>query len=52
MRTLRKVKIKGFKSIADAEISFNDLNIIIGSNGSGKSNLIGVFRLLERVLVF
>ena len=50
MRTLRKVKIVGFKSIASAELELGDLNVIIGANGSGKSNFIGVFRLLERVL--
>ena len=50
MRTLRKVQIKGYKSIASAEIELRDLNVVIGANGSGKSNLIGVFRLLERVL--
>lgn len=50
MRTLRRVQIKGFKSIADAEIALGDLNVVIGANGSGKSNLIGAFRLLERVL--
>lgn len=50
MRTLRKVKIEGFKSIASAELMFGDLNVVIGANGSGKSNLIGAFRLLERVL--
>ena len=50
MRTLRKILIKGFKSIASAEIELRDLNVVIGANGSGKSNLIGVFRLLERVL--
>lgn len=50
MQTLRKVNIQGFKSIASAEIALGDLNVVIGANGSGKSNLIGVFRLLERVL--
>ena len=50
MRTLRKLQIKGFKSIASAEIELRDLNVVIGANGSGKSNLIGAFRLLERVL--
>jgi predicted ATPase len=50
MRTLRKVKIEGFKSIASAEVTLFDLNVVIGANGSGKSNFIGVFRLLERVL--
>lgn len=50
MRTLHKVKIRGFKSIADTEIELHDLNVVIGSNGSGKSNFIGAFRLLERVM--
>ena len=50
MQTLRKVKIEGFKSIEKAELRLGDLNVVIGANGSGKSNLIGVFRLLERVL--
>ena len=50
MKTLRKVRIEGFKSIERAELMLGDLNVVIGANGSGKSNLIGVFRLLERVL--
>lgn len=50
MQTLRKVRIEGFKSIESAELKLGDLNVVIGANGSGKSNLIGVFRLLERVL--
>jgi predicted ATPase len=50
MKTLRKIKIEGFKSIENAEIKLSDLNVIIGANGSGKSNFIAVFRLLERVL--
>ena len=50
MQTLHKVKIEGFKSIESAELALNALNVVIGANGSGKSNLIGVFRLLERVL--
>ncbi|MCW8174449.1 AAA family ATPase [Verminephrobacter aporrectodeae] len=50
MRTLHKVTIKGFKSIESATLELDDLNVVIGANGSGKSNLIGVFKLLERVL--
>ena len=49
-KRLRQIQIKGFKSIADAEIILNDLNVIIGANGAGKSNLVGAFRLLERLL--
>lgn len=50
MKTLRKIKIEGFKSIENTEIKLDDLNVVIGANGSGKSNFIGAFRLLERVL--
>jgi predicted ATPase len=50
MKTLRKVKIEGFKSVERTELELGDLNVVIGANGSGKSNLISVFRLLERVL--
>lgn len=50
MKTLRKIKIEGFKSIENAEIRLDDLNVVIGANGSGKSNFIGAFGLLERVL--
>jgi len=50
MSMLRRVTIEGFKSIASADLTLGDLNLVIGANGSGKSNLMGVFRLLERVL--
>ena len=50
MRTLHKLKIEGFKSIAFADVELRDLNVVIGANGSGKSNLVAVFSLLERVL--
>ena len=50
MRTLRNLRIDGFKSIRSASIELGSLNVVIGANGSGKSNLMGVFKLLERVL--
>ncbi len=50
MKTLHKVEIKSFKSIESVVLELGELNVVIGANGSGKSNLIGVFRLLERVL--
>jgi predicted ATPase len=50
MKTLHKLKIEGFKSIERAELALGDMNVVIGANGSGKSNLISVFRLLEQVL--
>jgi predicted ATPase len=49
MRILHQLHIKGFKSIRDQKLVFNPLNVFIGSNGSGKSNLVGTFHLLNRV---
>lgn len=44
---IRKISINGYKSIRELkEFELRDLNIIIGANGSGKSNLVQVFQLL------
>ncbi len=50
MRTLEQIKVKNFKSIHDQTLRLGRLNIFIGGNGSGKSNLIGVFHFLNRVV--
>lgn len=50
MRTLEKLTIKGFKSIRDQTLELNQLNVFIGGNGVGKSNLIGTFRFLHEVI--
>lgn len=45
---LESVTIKGYKSIQDLEaFPLRDLNVIVGSNGAGKSNFISFFRLLH-----
>lgn len=45
---LKELKINGFKSInSEQKIRFNDINILIGSNGAGKSNLVSFFKLIE-----
>lgn len=50
MRTLRKITIHGFKSIRAETLELDRLNVFIGGNGAGKSNLIGVFRFLHEVV--
>lgn len=50
MPDLDKIRIAGFKSIRDQEITLGRLNVMIGANGAGKSNLIGVFRLLNEIV--
>lgn len=50
MRILEQLKVKNFKSIREQTLRLGRLNVFIGGNGSGKSNLIGVFRFLNRVV--
>lgn len=40
---LSRVIIKGFKSIKNCDIPLGRINVLIGSNGAGKSNFISVF---------
>ena len=37
---IKKINIKNFKSIEDLELELGRLNIIIGANGSGKTNIL------------
>jgi len=43
-----RIRIKGFKSIRDSgEIIIKPINVLIGSNGVGKSNFIAFFKMLN-----
>lgn len=49
--SLDRITIKGFKSIKSLEnFKLKNLNVIIGANGAGKSNLIDFFRLLRAMM--
>jgi predicted ATPase len=50
MRTLEKLTIKGFKSIREQTLALGQLNVFIGGNGAGKSNLVQAFRLLREIV--
>jgi len=50
MRTLEKLTIKNFKSIREQTLALGRLNVFIGGNGAGKSNLIGAFRFLREIV--
>ena len=47
---LRKLKILGFKSVKAATLDFGRVNIFIGANGSGKSNLLEAIGLASACL--
>jgi len=50
MPELTSISIKGFKSIASIEdLRLGDMNLLIGANGSGKSNFIEVFTFLKAI---
>lgn len=47
---LSKVEIRGFKSIDGQEgqtVALGDVTVLLGANGSGKSNLISFFKMLN-----
>ncbi len=45
------ITVRGFKSIAAIEdLNLRPINIVIGANGSGKSNFVGVFSFLRDAL--
>ena len=46
---LNEIKIKGYKSIKDLSLELKPINILIGSNGVGKTNFISFFRLVNNI---
>ncbi len=47
---IHSIKIQNFKSIRDSgDVKLTPLNILIGANGSGKSNFINFFKFVNRI---
>lgn len=50
-QTIKKLTIEGFKSIRKLEnFQLQEMNILIGANGSGKSNFLGFFSLIREMV--
>jgi predicted ATPase len=47
--TIQEITILGYKSIRSLTLPLNRLNILIGANGAGKSNLITCFKFLREL---
>ncbi len=47
---LTSLRLAGWKSIRDAKIELRPLNVLIGANGAGKSNLVGFFKLMNEMM--
>lgn len=50
MEKLSTIKIKGFRSIKEMTLELRPLNVLIGANGAGKSNLIAFFKLVNELM--
>lgn len=46
---LRRLELKGFKSLKDVVFEPGRVTVLIGANGSGKSNLFSFFRMLAAI---
>jgi len=46
---IKSIRLQGYKSIKDETISLNNINVLIGCNGAGKSNLLSLFLLLDNL---
>ncbi len=46
---LSRIQLSGYKSIKELDLKMQPVNILIGANGSGKSNFISIFSLLRNV---
>jgi predicted ATPase len=51
LATLQRVILNGFKSIKAMDLELRSLNVLIGANGAGKSNLVSFFKMLNEMMV-
>ncbi len=46
---LRRIHIRGFKSLKDVEVTLSPLVVLVGPNAAGKSNLLDALQLLSKL---
>ncbi|MEM0215799.1 MAG: AAA family ATPase, partial [Archaeoglobaceae archaeon] len=49
MLKLKEIHVKNFKSLKDCKIELGNLNVLVGKNGSGKTNFVDLFVLLKKI---
>ena len=47
---LKRLRLSGFKSIELCDLELGGLNVIIGANGAGKSNLLAFFSMVQAMM--
>lgn len=52
MHSLETLSLKGFRSIKELDnFTLGPITVLVGANGSGKSNLIGFFRMMNEMML-
>lgn len=46
-RQLTRLDLGGYKSIEQCDLELGSINVLVGANGAGKSNLVGFFKLIR-----
>src|SRR5256885_14782372 len=49
---LRRVRIRGYKSIAFCDVTLEPLTILVGRNASGKSNFLDALAFLRDIVLY
>jgi len=47
---ITRLQVRNFKSLRDVDMQFGMINVLVGSNMAGKSNILDVFRFLYEVV--
>jgi predicted ATPase len=50
MASIDSIEIQGFRSLKNVVVELRNLNVLIGANGSGKSNFIAFFKMLNEMI--
>ncbi len=50
MAKLQRLILNGFKSIKKMDLELRPLNVLIGANGAGKSNVVSLFKMLAEMM--
>src|SRR5438105_15162802 len=47
---LKRIMLNGYRSIKETSLELRPLNVLIGANGAGKSNLVSFFKLMNEMM--
>lgn len=47
---LERIVVQGYKSFRELDLPLERINVLIGANGSGKSNFIQLFQMMNRIV--